>query len=134
MLGMGCKKVEKDPENERLCLVPIGQGSMKSKGQCCCHAAGKANVISNPESGEHKNPLFPFNPFVRFFFRFFITFSGVDSVATALLNITTPLPTTLRTPLLTLLVLLTVSPLLHSLGHGTRLVIPSPVQNFAAPI
>jgi hypothetical protein len=58
-------------------------------------------------------------------------FSIVDSVATALLNITTGQSTSLGQLTLILLVPLTSSSLLHSVAHYTRLAISSPVHTFA---
>ncbi|SAM08086.1 hypothetical protein [Absidia glauca] len=55
-------------------------------------------------------------------------FPIVEYVAVALLNITTRLPSTLCTPPSTRFTPQVSSPLLHSLNHDTRLVIPSPVQ------
>jgi hypothetical protein len=61
-------------------------------------------------------------------------FSIVDSVAIALLNLTTHFPTRLfRLPPIPFVPLVS-SPLLHSLSHDIRLAIPSHVHNLTAPL
>jgi hypothetical protein len=60
-------------------------------------------------------------------------FSIVDCVAIALLNITIRLPTLLNSLARTLFASLICSPLIHSPGHGNRLVIPSPTHPLQIP-
>jgi hypothetical protein len=70
---------------------------------------------------------------LNFFFQVH-SHSIVDSVAIAPLNIMNGLPALLCPLPLTLLASLAISPLLHSLGHGAKLVILSPVPTLAPPI